>query len=42
MKYGTLIARKGGLSKLNCLNAMTLEEISKIFEQQKTKHKLGK
>jgi DNA polymerase (family 10) len=42
MKYGTLIARKGGLSKLNCLNAMNLEQIRKIFEQQKTKHKLGK
>ena len=42
MKYGTLIARKGGLSKENCLNAMSLEQITKIFEQQKTKLKLGK
>lgn len=42
MKYGTLIARKGGLSKENCLNAMPLEQITKIFEQQKTKLKLGK
>ena len=42
MKYGTLIARKGGLSKLNCLNAMTLEQISEIFEQQKKKRHLEK
>jgi len=42
MKYGTLIARKGGLSKLNCLNAMNLEQISRVFEQQKTKVHLEK
>jgi len=42
MKYGTLIARKGGLSRINCLNAMNLEQISKVFEQQKTKHQLEK
>ena len=42
MKYGTLIARKGGLSKLNCLNAMNLEQISRVFEQQKTKLHLEK
>lgn len=42
MKYGTLIARKGGLSKSNCLNAMTLEQISEIFEQQKKKLHLEK
>jgi DNA polymerase (family 10) len=42
MEYGTLIARKGGLSKLNCLNAMNLEQISRVFEQQKTKLHLEK
>lgn len=42
MKYGTLIARKGGLSKENCLNAMTLDQINKIFKQQKTKLHLEK
>jgi DNA polymerase (family 10) len=42
MKYGTLIARKGGLSKLNCLNAMNLEQISRVFEQQKIKLQLEK
>ena len=31
MKYGTLIARKGGISKLNCLNAMNLEQICRVF-----------
>ncbi|MBM3401887.1 MAG: DNA polymerase/3'-5' exonuclease PolX [Bacteroidetes bacterium] len=37
MKYGTLIARKGGLSKESCLNAMSLEEISILFEKKKIK-----
>lgn len=37
MKYGTLVARKGGLSKNNCLNAMSLEQISELFDQQKKK-----
>jgi DNA polymerase (family X) len=37
MKYGTLIARKGGLSKENCLNALNLEQISILFEQKKKK-----
>jgi len=40
MKYGTLIARKGGLSKENCLNAMNLEQISVLFEQNKKKQQL--
>lgn len=39
MKYGTLIARKGGLSAQNCLNAMNLEEIKSVFEQLKIKHR---
>ena len=40
MRYGTLIARKGGLSKENCLNAMNLEQISVLFEQKKKKQQL--
>ena len=40
MKYGTLVARKGGLSKENCLNAMNLDQISILFEQKKKKQKL--
>lgn len=40
MKYGTLVARKGGLSKENCLNAMNLDQISILFEQKKRKRKL--
>ena len=31
MKYGILVSRKGGLTKENCLNAMSLEEITKVF-----------
>lgn len=42
MKYGTFIARKGGLSKLNCLNAMNLEQVVGVFEQQKIKRQLEK
>ncbi len=37
MKYGTLVARKGGLSKENCLNALSLEEICRLFDEQKKK-----
>jgi len=40
MKFGTLIARKGGLSKENCLNAMNFEQISIFFEQKKKKQQL--
>ncbi|OYX93674.1 MAG: DNA polymerase/3'-5' exonuclease PolX, partial [Sphingobacteriia bacterium 35-40-5] len=40
MKYGTFVARKGGLSKENCLNAMNLDQISILFEQKKKKQKL--
>ncbi|MGV3687243.1 MAG: helix-hairpin-helix domain-containing protein [Daejeonella sp.] len=35
MRYGTLIARKGGLSKLNCLNAMNKEQVQEIFNRRK-------
>lgn len=40
MKYGILVARKGGLSKANCLNAMNLDQISFLFEQKKKKEQL--
>jgi DNA polymerase (family 10) len=40
MKYGTLVARKGGLSKENCLNAMNLDQISILFEHKKKKQQL--
>jgi len=36
MHYGTLAARKGGLYKEMCLNAFTLEEITKVFEQKRS------
>ena len=35
MHYGILIARKGGLSKLNCLNAMNLDQIKSVLDQMK-------
>lgn len=35
MKYGVFVARKGGLSKERCLNALSLEEITKFFKEQK-------
>lgn len=35
MHYGTLVARKGGLIAKQCLNAMSLEEITAYFEQNK-------
>jgi DNA polymerase (family 10) len=34
MHYGVLAARKGGLNKEMCLNALSLEEIKKIFDQK--------
>lgn len=39
MKYGILVARKGGLSKKDCLNAMNLQQISELFDQRKMKLK---
>jgi len=39
MKYGTLVARKGGLSKENCLNALSLEQICILFDEQKKKQR---
>ena len=35
MHYGTLIARKGGVSKNNCLNAMDLQQVKLLFDQKK-------
>ncbi len=34
MHYGTLIARKGGVSKLNCLNAMDIEKVRELFSRR--------
>ena len=36
MHYGVLVARKGGLSRKNCLNAMNLAEIRSVFENKKS------
>lgn len=36
MHFGTLVARKGGLSKFNCLNAMDLNQIASIFRNKKS------
>jgi DNA polymerase (family 10) len=35
MYYGTCVARKGGLYKEMCLNALTLDEIKMYFAQRK-------
>lgn len=35
MHYGINVARKGGLNKEMCLNALSLEEITKVFEKKK-------
>lgn len=37
MKYGVLVARKGGLSAAQCLNAMNLEQITDVFNNKKPK-----
>jgi DNA polymerase (family 10) len=37
MYYGVCVARKGGLTAKNCLNAMTLNEIEKYLSSQKSK-----
>lgn len=37
MHFGTLVARKGGLSPAQCLNAMSLAAITAYFEQRLTK-----
>jgi len=33
MHYGVIVARKGGLYKERCLNALSLQEITKVFNQ---------
>jgi len=35
MHFGVLVARKGGLSKENCLNALSLAEITQFFEKKR-------
>lgn len=35
MRYGTLIGRKGGLTSAQCLNAMSLQDISEYFSNKK-------
>lgn len=37
MKYGVLVGRKGGLSAVNCLNAMDLAQIIEKFNNKKPK-----
>ena len=34
MHYGILAARKGGLSKENCLNALSLQDITNVFRKK--------
>ncbi|MFD1255870.1 helix-hairpin-helix domain-containing protein [Mucilaginibacter terrae] len=36
MEYGILSARKGGVTKQNCLNALSLNEIKEVFERKKS------
>lgn len=35
MHYGTMVARKGGLSKDRCLNALSYQEIRQFFDNKK-------
>jgi len=35
MRYGVLVARKGGLYKERCLNALSLQEITQVFKAKK-------
>jgi DNA polymerase (family X) len=37
MKYGVLAARKGGLYKERCLNALSLQEIKNVFDLKRSK-----
>ncbi|MBL4679034.1 MAG: DNA polymerase/3'-5' exonuclease PolX [Mucilaginibacter sp.] len=36
MKYGTIVARKGGLTKEQCLNALSLQDIKQVFANKKS------
>jgi len=38
MQYGINVARKGGLSKKHCLNALSLHEITEFFNRNIKKH----
>lgn len=38
MKYGTFIARKGGLRRSDCLNALDLGQILEVFEKKKKRN----
>ncbi len=40
MEYGVLIARKGGVTKSDCLNALTLNNIQEFFKIRKAKYKV--
>ncbi|MDP9048475.1 MAG: helix-hairpin-helix domain-containing protein [Bacteroidota bacterium] len=37
MHYGVLVARKGGLTKERCLNALSLQGITGVFEHKRSK-----
>lgn len=37
MHYGVIVARKGGLYKERCLNALSLQEITKVFKTKNSK-----
>jgi DNA polymerase (family 10) len=37
MEYGVYVARKGGLSKNECLNAFSLDQIEEYFKSKKVK-----
>ncbi|MDB5159175.1 MAG: polymerase/3-5 exonuclease PolX, partial [Mucilaginibacter sp.] len=37
MHYGVIVARKGGLYKERCLNALSLQEITKVFKNKNSK-----
>ena len=39
MKYGVLVARKGGLYKERCLNALSLQEIKNVFDLKRATKK---
>ncbi|WP_129714969.1 helix-hairpin-helix domain-containing protein [Pedobacter sp. SYP-B3415] len=40
MRYGVLVARKGGLSKARCLNAYGLAEIESYFEHRRNRRNM--
>lgn len=40
MRYGVMVARKGGVAASNCLNTFSLEEITNYFSAKKPKSKI--